>query len=224
MSRDDLLLKSWRLRGVPATKYRVTFRRPADDRPAARTDRTDRSATVADRRIPRSALARTRPGDLAFRRPTDGGSGGDEDDDNNVLSARRHAAYCSVDCSALASRRRAARPAMRRALHLRNDREPVRRPPAAACLPVCLPPLPPFTEGEIREKRKVVHARDGQSALAKPALARAFRRADRIYFRTPNRALQSELVPRSSDGPLLPVSRANRFRSNLPRDKREEKG
>lgn len=105
----------------------------------------------------------------------DGDEDEDEDDGNGVLSARRHAAYCSVDCSALVSRRRAARPAMRRALHLRNDREPVRRPPAAACLPACLPGCLPFLEEEEREERKVVRARGGRSALAdSTALVRAF--------------------------------------------------
>lgn len=77
----------------------------------------------------------------------------------NMLSARRHAAYCFVDCSALLSRRRAARPAMRRALHLRNDRagSPTDRPPAAACSL-----LSPH-EGEKREKRKVPRSWAGGS-------------------------------------------------------------
>lgn len=69
----------------------------------------------------------------------------------NMLSARRHAAYCFVDCSALLSRRRAARPAMRRALHLRNDRagSPTDRPTARCCL------LPSFASqrGEKGEKK-----------------------------------------------------------------------
>lgn len=99
----------------------------------------------------------------------------DDGDGDDVLTARRHAAYCFVDRSALVSRRRAARPAMRRALHLRNDREPVRRPPAVAYLPTSLP----FLLEEKREERKVVRARGEQSALADSALVRAFYYADR---------------------------------------------
>jgi len=94
----------------------------------------------------------------------------DDGDGNDVLSARRHAAYCFVDCSALVSRRRAARPAMRRALHLRNDREPVRRPPAATYLPTNLPFL---LEEEKREERKVVRAREANSPLLRIQLSSA---------------------------------------------------
>jgi len=170
---------------------------------------TDRSATVAADGIPRGARAsgsgmilRTVNGSrVRGRFRVSATTDEDDGDGDDVLSARRHAEYCFVDCSALVSRRRAARPAMRRALHLRNDREPVRRPPAAAC-------LPPFLEGEKREERKVVRTRWTRSALADLALVRASCRADRdrdLRSREPNRALKWRSCPRVPMIPLLPA-------------------
>lgn len=132
-----------------------------------------------------SARARVRRGrddaETRYRRrrrlSTDDVDDDDEDDDDNVLSARRHAAYCFVDCSALLSRWRAARPAMRRVEPLEWSSRFADRP--LLLLLLLLPLLLPSSssrEAKGRKRRKERCARSAQVEHSR--ISRSFGRSE----------------------------------------------